>query len=208
MILLVTLLRLNISPMQLIDTAKQFVSKYVALSDKEFARLAQVLEIREFDKKHLLIKEGEVEYYLNFVAKGLARKFFYKNKEEMVTQIAKENDLISSYESFLTGTPSTYAVETIEPTTFISITKENVENLYLSSPKMERLGRMVVTQQFLIKEHWEYDRMRLTSHERFIKFIKENRDLLQRVPQKYLASYLNIKPETFSRLKHLLRKSK
>jgi CRP-like cAMP-binding protein len=194
--------------MQLIDTAKQFVSKYVALNDKEFARLAQVLEIREFDKKHLLINEGDVEYYLNFVAKGLARKFFYKNKEEMVTQIARENDLISSYESFLTGIPSTYAVETIEPTTFISITKENVENLYLSSPKMERLGRMVVTNQFLIKEHWEYDRMRLTSHERFLKFIKENRDLLQRVPQKYLASYLNIKPETFSRLKHLLRKNK
>jgi len=194
--------------MQLLDTAKQFVSKYVALNDKEFARLAQVLEIREFDKKQLLIKEGEVEQYLNFVAKGLARKFFYKNKEELVTQIAREHDLISSYESFLTGNPSTYAVETIEPTTFISITKENVDNLYLWSPKMERLGRMVVTQQFLNKEHWEYDRMRLTSHERFIKFIQENRDLLQRVPQKHLASFLNIKPETFSRLKHLLRKSK
>jgi CRP-like cAMP-binding protein len=194
--------------MQLLDTAKQFVSKYVALNDKEFTRLAQVLEIREFDKKHLLIKEGEVEQYLNFVAKGLARKFFYKNKEELVTQIAREHDLISSYESFLTGSPSTYAVETIEPTTLISITKENVDNLYLSSPKMERLGRMIVTQQFLNKEHWEYDRMRLTSHERFIKFIQENGDLLQRVPQKHLASYLNIKPETFSRLKHLLRKNK
>jgi len=191
--------------MQLIDTAKQFVSKYVALSEKEFNLLAQVLEIREFDKKEYLIREGEVEHYMNFVAKGLARKFFYKNKEEMVTQIARENDLISSYESFLAGTPSTYAVETIEPTTFISISRQHVEDLYLSSPKMERLGRMLVTQQFLIKEHWEYDRMRLNSHERFIKFIKENADLMQRVPQKYLASFLNIKPETFSRLKHLLR---
>ena len=194
--------------MQLIDTVKQYVSKYVALSEAEFAQLAQVLEIRDFDKKHQLIKEGEVEHYMNFVAKGLARKFFYKNKEAMVTQIAKENEFISSFESFLSGTPSTYVVETIEPTTFISITRQNVENMYLSNPKMERLGRMLVTQQFLIKERWEYDRMQLTSHERFIKFIRENRDLLQRVPQKYLASYLNIKPETFSRLKHLLRKNK
>jgi len=194
--------------MQLLDTAREYVSKYVALSEKEFDVLAQMLEIRDFDKKQFLIKEGEVEYYLNFVAKGLARKFFHKNKEEMVTQIAKENDLINSYESFLTGMPSTYAVETIEPTTFISITKQNVENLYLANPKMERLGRMLITQQFLGKEHWEYDRMRLNSHERFINFIKDNADLLQRVPQKYLASYLNIKPETFSRLKHLLRKNK
>ncbi len=192
--------------MQLLDTARKFVSKYVALSEKEFSLLAQLLEIREFDKKQFLVKEGEVERYMNFVAKGLARKFFHKNKEEMITQIAKENELISSFESFLSGTPSTYAVETIEPTTFISITKQNVEDLYLSTPKMERLGRMLVTQQFLIKERWEYDRMRLGSHERFINFVKDNADLLRRVPQKYLASYLNIKPETFSRFKHLIKK--
>ena len=192
--------------MQLLDTARKFVSKYVALSEKEFALLAQSLEIREFDKKQFLVKEGEVEHYMNFVAKGLARKFFHKSKEEMITQIAKENELISSFESFLSGTPSTYAVETIEPTTFISITKQNVEDLYLSTPKMERLGRMLVTQQFLIKERWEYDRMRLGSHDRFINFVKDNADLLRRVPQKYLASYLNIKPETFSRFKHLIKK--
>jgi|SRR5215467_2219835 len=193
--------------MQLVDTAREYVSKYVALSEKEFEILAQMLEIRDFDKKQHLIKEGEVERYMNFVAKGLVRKYFFKkNKEEVVTQIAKENDLVSSFESYLRGTPSTYSIETIEPTTFISITYQNVENLYLASPKMERLGRILVTQQFLMKELWDYDRMRLNSHERFIKFIKENTDLLQRVPQKYLASYLNIKPETFSRLKHLLRK--
>ncbi|PWT76321.1 MAG: Crp/Fnr family transcriptional regulator [Bacteroidetes bacterium] len=194
--------------MQLIDTAKQFVSKFVALSDKEFGLLAQVLEIREFDKKEIIIKEGEVEKYLNFVYKGLARKYFRRNKEQLITQIAQENDIISCYESFLTEKPSHYAIETIEPTTLISISKQNVENLFLASPKMERLGRLIVTQQFLDQQHWEYDRMCYSSHERFIKFVRENADLLQRVPQKYLASYLNIKPETFSRLKHLLKKNK
>ncbi|HTQ65630.1 MAG TPA: Crp/Fnr family transcriptional regulator [Puia sp.] len=194
--------------MQLIDTARQYVSKYVALSEKEFDALTEILEIREFDKKQHLIREGEIENYMNFVVKGLARKFFYKGKEEIITQIAKENDLISSFESFLSGTPSNHAIETIEPTIFISITRQNIDNLYLASPKMERLGRILVTQQFLSKEQWNYDRMRLNSHERFIKFINENTDLLQRVPQKHLAAYLNIKPETFSRLKHLLKKNK
>jgi hypothetical protein len=58
------------------------------------------------------------------------------------------------------------------------------------------------------KEDWEYDRMRLNTRERFVQFIHNNSELLQRVPQKYLASYLNIKPETFSRMKHLLQKKK
>jgi CRP-like cAMP-binding protein len=189
-----------------LDSARQYISRFVHLSPEEFSVLAQRLETRHFDKRRLLINEGEVEYYLNFVVKGLARKFFYRNREEMVTQIAKESDLICCYDSFLSGVPSNYAVETIEPTTFISISKQNVEELFLQNTKMERLGRLIVTEQFLNKEYWEYDRMRLDSHERFIRFIEDNPDLLQRVSQKFLASYLNIKPETFSRLKHLLRR--
>ncbi len=192
----------------LIDAVRNFVSNFVNLDDEEFSLVSKTLEIREFNKRKLLIREGEIENYLNFIVSGLARKFFYRNKEEMVTQIAKENEVICIYDSFLSGVPSTYAIETIEPTTFVSISKQNVEYLYKSNPKMERLGRLIVTQQFLNKESWEYDRMRLNSHERFIHFIKENPDLLQRVPQKYLASYLNIKPETFSRLKHLLKRKK
>ncbi|HEV3251064.1 MAG TPA: Crp/Fnr family transcriptional regulator [Puia sp.] len=192
----------------LIDAVRNFVSRFVNLNDEEFSLFSQTLEFREFDKRKPLTREGEIENYLNFIVSGLARKYFYRNKEEMVTQIAKENEVISVYNSFLSGTPSTYVIETIEPTTFVSISKQNVENLYISNPKMERLGRLIVTQQFLNKESWEYDRMRLNSHERFIHFIKENPDLLQRVPQKYLASYLNIKPETFSRLKHLLKRKR
>ena len=83
---------------------------------------------------------------------------------------------------------------------------ENVEKLYEFSPKMERLGRLIATQEYLKKESFEYNRVRLTSQERFINFIRNNGYLLQRVPQKYLASYLNMKPETFSRLKHLMKK--
>jgi CRP-like cAMP-binding protein len=193
---------------QLLESARKYASRFVELNEEEFSFIVQMLEIRHFDKKVIVAQEGQVEQYLNFVWKGLARKFFYKNKEEMVTQIAKENELISSYESFLSGLPSNYVVETIEPTTFISITKQSVERMYASNPKMERLGRLVTTQQFLDKQRWDYDRVRLSSHERFIRFIAENSDLLQRVPQKYLASYLNIKPETFSRFKHLLKKKR
>jgi hypothetical protein len=88
----------------------------------------------------------------------------------------------------------------------VSITLENVEKLYEFSPKMERLGRLIATQEYLKKESFEYNRVRLTSQERFINFIRNNGNLLQRVPQKYLASYLNMKPETFSRLKHLMKR--
>jgi CRP-like cAMP-binding protein len=194
--------------MQINEIVRQFVSKYVVLSEDEIASVAQSMEVREFRKKEQVLRQGDVEQYLNFVAQGLVRKFFYKNKYEMVTHIAKEGEFICCYESFVSGTPSPYVVETIEPTLFISIAKQKMDDLYLTVPKVERLGRLVLTQQFIRNEHWEYDRVRYNSQERFIHFIKDNSELFQRVPQKYLASYLNIKPETFSRLKHLLRSKK
>jgi len=70
------------------------------------------------------------------------------------------------------------------------------------------MSRLIITELFLQKEYWELERIRYTTKERFVRFMAENPDLFQRVPQKYLASYLNIKPETFSRLKHLLRNKK
>jgi CRP-like cAMP-binding protein len=190
----------------MLNALRQYVSRYTQLSDDEFALLGQMLEVRSFDKKQLLIQAGDVENYLNFVIKGLARKYFYRGKTEVITQLARENDMISSSVSFLSGAPSAYFIEAIEPTTFLSISKEHVEQLYKDNPRIERLGRLIITHFFLQKEEWEHECIRLDTRERFIRFIGSNPDFMQRVPQKYLASYLNMKPETFSRLKHLVKK--
>ena len=70
---------------------------------------------------------------------------------------------------------------------------------------MEHLGRLVVTFAMIIKDRWQMQMVKMTPRERFLNFVTKNPELMQRVPQKYLASYLNIKPETFSRFKHLIR---
>ncbi len=191
--------------MDLIDIVKSYLSNYVYLSDQEFTFLASLFELRNFEKKQKLVEEGQVEKYLNFILQGLARKYFIRKNEEMVMQFSRENEIICCYDSFMSGEPSNFSVEALESMMVVSITMENVEKLYEFSPKMERLGRLIATQEYLKKESLEYNRVRLTSQERFINFIRNNGYLLQRVPQKYLASYLNMKPETFSRLKHLIK---
>src|SRR5258708_3900826 len=190
----------------MLDALRQYLSRYVPLSNEEFAFLADKLVIRNFDKKQQLVKVGEVETRLNFIVKGLARKFFYSGKTEVITQIAREGEMISSSASFLSSTPSPYIVETIELATVFSLSKKQLEKLYDSSPRMERIGRLVITHLFLQKEEWEHESIRMDTRERFLHFVQNNPDLLQRVPQKYLASYLNMKPETFSRLKHLIHR--
>ena len=185
---------------------QKYIDQFIDLPAEELEALINCIEVRSVDKKVRLTDMNETEKYLYFVIKGLARKFFYKGKEEVITQIAKEGELISSSVSYFSGMPSGYVIETIEPTTFYSLHKDKAEQLYNRYPKLERLSRLVITELFLQKEVWELERIRYNTKERFLRFMTDNPELFQRVPQKYLASYLNIKPETFSRLKHLLQK--
>lgn len=185
---------------------KKYIDHFIALSPAELEALTNEIEVLSVDKKVRLTDIGDIEKNLYFVVRGLARKFFYKGKDEVITQLAKEGELISSSVSYFSGQPSTYIIETIEPTTFYSLQKDRIELLYSKFPNLEKLSRLVITELFLQKEYWELDRIRYNTKERFVHFMSQNPDLFQRVPQKYLASYLNIKPETFSRLKHLLRK--
>lgn len=189
----------------MVKALKEYLARFIDLTDEEVELLSSIAEVRTYDKKVKLIDQGENENYFNFIIKGLARKYFYKGDEEIITQLAKEGELISSSVSFLSGDKSLYVVETIEPTTFLSFSRENIEKLYAADKKWQRLGRLIITDLFLQKESWDLERILYSTQERFVRFLSTNSNLFQRVPQKYLASYLNIQPETFSRLKHLLR---
>ena len=187
----------------------QFLHKFVPLTEAEFEEsIRPYVELRHFKKRQVITKEGDVEDYLNFITKGLARKFYSKGKEEINTQISTEGHIIHCQESFHSRIASEYTVEAIETTTVASITYENLEKIYASSHKMERLGRLVITFSMVIKDKWQMNMIKHTPRERFLDFVHKNPELLQRVPQKYLASYLNIQPETFSRFKHMLRVKK
>lgn len=190
----------------MLEMLRQYVSGYVALTKEEFAVLSDKLVVRNFDKKQQLVRVGEVEEYLNFIVKGLARLYFLKGKTEVITNIAKEGEIISSSSSFLSGAPSCYNLETLEPCILLSISRAKLDLAYRENPKIEKLGRLMTIYFVLQKEEWELECMRLDTRERFLRFVGNNPELLMRVPQKYLASYLNMKPETFSRLKHLVKK--
>lgn len=194
------------------DSIKAFfhyLQKFSDITDEEFNKyLLPVCKVRRFGKKEVLTKAGEVENHFNFIVKGLARKYYRKNHHEINTQISYEGQMLLSQESFHSRLPSEYFIEAIEPTTVVSITYDDTEKLFASSQRMERLGRLIVTYSMVIKDRWQIQLVKMTPRERFLNFVTKNPELMQRVPQKFLASYLNIKPETFSRFKHLLRTHK
>ena len=186
-----------------------FLNKFAEITEEEYQSILEpYIIIRTFNKKEFISKPGEIENYFNFLLSGLVRKFYKKGKEEINTQISFEGHLILAEESFYSRQPSEYYIEAIEPTKALSISFQDMEKVYNQNQKFEHLGRLIIVHNFLLKDKWQLQMVKMTPRERFINFVTKNPELLQRVPQKYLASYLNIKPETFSRFKHLLRTPK
>jgi CRP-like cAMP-binding protein len=192
--------------MNVVKPFLDYVRKFIDISEDEFKQsIYPFITVRKYAKRQVITHAGDVENHFNFIIKGMARKYYKKGKEQINTQISFEGHILHSQESFHSRTPSEYVIEAIEPTTLVSITYDDLEKIYARSSKMEHLGRLIITYTMVIKDRWQMQLVMHTPRERFIQFVNHNPELLQRVPQKFLASYLNIKPETFSRFKHLVR---
>ena len=196
---------IDINP-SLIEYAHRYLQRFMSINIDELKMLLSYCEIRQVEKRTILVKEGEVDNYLNMVVKGLVMKYVRVKKNDMILQLATEGHVIHSEISFLTRTPSLVFVETLEPTIMVSLTYDKMEQALDKFPQGERLGRLIVTGMYVKKEESRYHRLLRSPRERFLDYLNAHPHMLQRVPQKYLASYLNLKPETFSRMKHLVAK--
>lgn len=181
-----------------------YASRFVSLTREEEKLFMQHLQVMTSSPKQVLTKVGDMEQHVYFIQKGLVRKFFYRDQEEVTVQISMEGDLVSSSVSFLSGVPSEFVIETLEPCTLAFFTKSSLETMYDFSTNFEKMGRLISLEWMLYKERWDIIRMVRSPRDRFIQLLAEKPGLLHRVPQKYIASMLNIKPETLSRYKKLM----
>lgn len=185
-----------------------YLNNLMPLTRPAFQQITQCCTIRTFDKKSFITSIGETEEYVNIILTGLARKFILAGKKEVTQQLAMEGHIIYSEISFVTRSPSPVIIEAIEPTSLISIKHEDLQRLFGEMPQLERLARLLLSDLFIKKDNRDFLYLSKTTRERFLDYVQSHPHILQRVPQKYIASYLDIKPETFSRLKHLLRKKR
>ena len=185
----------------------QSLKKLVALEKAESNLLLRFCTMRRFDKKAILIDIGGMEHHIHLIVKGLMRKYIRLEKGEATIQLASEGHIIHSEISYLKRVPSPVVIETLEPTIMISIHFSEMQRIVSHFPPAEALCRKLMEAMFVLKDERVYKMLSMTPRERFLDFVNKNPHMLQRVPQKILASYLDIKPETFSRMKHLIRQT-
>lgn len=188
------------------DYLYRYFHKFMPLTKEQLEDLLNYCEFRQFDKKEVIVKEGDTDDYLNMVVSGLVMKYVKVKKNDVIMQLATEGHVINSELSFLTRTPSPVVIQTIEASSLVSIRYDKMQEALQHFPQGEMLGRMILEGMYIKKDERKYIWQSKNVRQRFLDYVSHHRHMLQRVPQKYLASYLNIKPETFSRLKHLTKK--
>lgn len=182
---------------------KAFLERYYPISDADFDLFSKRVFLVEKAPKEKLIDEGEKEDHVYFVSKGIFRKYFRKGDEEIVTGFFREGDVCQSAVSYFTGLPSSFIIEAIEPTVCLGIRRHDLEFLIEVIPGLEKIFRAVLASLFVKKDLERMHQMKFSKKERFLQFCDDEPELLMRVPQKQLASYLEIAPETFCRMKQM-----
>jgi CRP-like cAMP-binding protein len=190
------------------NTILENISKHVILTPQEQGFFLSKTETKFYKAKTVLLNAGEICKNSYFVNSGILRSFnINDNIVEHVLSFACSGWWISDMYSYLSQKPGNLFIQVIEDAEVVVLTKENQEILYKEIPQLERFFRILIEKSLVAHQERLMDNLSLTAEERFEKFCKKYSDLIHKVPQKQIASYLGVTPEFFSKMKaKMLRK--
>ena len=185
----------------------QNISKHVDLTSQEEELLLSLTSTETFKAKTILLNAGEISKQTYFVNAGILRSFnINDNIIEHVLHFACEGWWIGDMYSYIAEKPGNLFIEVLEDAEVVIITKENHQKLYQEIPKLERFFRILAENSLVAHQERLMDNLSLTAEERFEKFCSKYPTLIQKVPQKHIASYIGVTPEFFSKMKARLLK--
>jgi len=163
---------------------------------------AAYFEVLELKKDTLLLQENKICKHLFFISKGASMCFYIKNGKRYVDEFSLENEFITDYTSFLTQQPSDKNIILLEDSEIYQTTQSQIQEMYTKGDYLlERLGRVMGEQLFMAWHKRSKGLLMNDAKERYEKLIEKRPALPQRVPQYLIAEYLNITPESLSRIR-------
>jgi CRP-like cAMP-binding protein len=185
----------------------QNISKHITLTIEEEQLFLSKIEVQHFKAKTILHNAGEICKHSYFVNSGLLRSFnINDNIVEHVLHFACEGWWIGDMYSLLSQKPGNLFIEVLENSEVVLLSKENQEQLYFEIPKLERFCRILTENSLVAHQERLMDNLSLSAEDRFEKFCQKYPTLIQKVPQKQIASYIGVTPEFFSKMKSRMLK--
>jgi CRP-like cAMP-binding protein len=187
------------------STLRSTFTELAEIPDEEWRYFWGHVRERHFSPRELLFREGKPAPCIHYILRGLVRLFYNEDGREKVRGFDYETRFATAYESVLTGGPATFSCQALEPTDTLSFTGDVLTRLYNRHPCWDRFGRRILELQW-IRQIDKDRRFRVYGPEEHYRVLLERRSpLIDRVPLNQLASFLQITPETLSRIRGRVR---
>jgi len=182
---------------------RRHISQFATLSDEEWAALVPHLSIIQLKKQQFLVTQGEVANQVGFVLEGVFRQFYTKNSDERTTYFFFDQQLIAAYMSCITARPSPVSIEALSDATCLVFPYPVLKALFSEYAGWQEFGRLFAEYIMVALEERMAGLLMLSPEERYLALLEgDQRHLLQRVPQHYIATYLGITPVSMSRIRN------
>ena len=168
----------------------------------EIIKLHRLLKPINLKKDEYFLRAGEIPKRIGFNVSGLLRLFYIDHAGKDITKhFCIEQSLAISYSAFIKREPSKFSIQAIEDTKLLTFTYEDYIQLLNSNICWQIAARKLAELIFILKENREAELLLMDAHGRYHSFINDFPNLLNRIPQYYIASYLRITPESLSRIR-------
>ncbi len=183
------------------DVARELARRYSTMTHDELDILESVLVPMKFAKGEIVLAEGDTCQNIYWIVKGLVRQYYYKNNKELTEYMAAENTIMMSIESLFKEKPTMQIIQALEPTLIYALPKAELEAVAMRSVNIQILYRKILEESLIISQQ-RADMLRFESaQDRYQKLVKSAPQLVLRAPLVFIASYLQMTPETLSRVR-------
>lgn len=184
------------------ESLYQYLNNFIPISREEISAFEDILICKKVKKNELIAENGKVCHKVWFSDEGYFRFFHIDYKgNEITSDFYFAPSFITSYTSFITGTPSFVNVQAMSDMEVLEFSKTNLYRLYDQYPKIERLGRLIAEAVAIVSEKHLFLLLNQTAEMRYKKLLEKNPKYVNTIPLQYIASYLGITQETLSRIR-------
>jgi CRP-like cAMP-binding protein len=183
------------------DIARELARKYSTMTHDELDTLESILVPMKFAKGEMILKEGQICRNIYYIEHGLVRQFYFKNDKEVTEHLGVDHTIFMCIESLFKEEPTHLQVQAIEPTLLYALPKARLEEVALHNVNIQILYRKILEESLIISQV-HADLLRFESAQsRYKRMCKMSPQVVLRAPLVYIASYLQMTPETLSRVR-------
>ena len=183
------------------DIARELARKYSTMTHDELDVLESILVPMKFTKGQMILSEGEICKHVYYIERGLIRQFYFKNGKQITEHLGEDRSVFMCIESLFREEPTKLQVEALEPTWVYALPKQKLEQVAVHNVNIQILYRKIL-EESLITSQVHADLVRFeTAQARYKRICKLSPQVILRAPLVYIASYLQMTPETLSRVR-------